>query len=470
MTIACGRSIKMFQVDFKKPCHIYFMGIGGISMSGLAEILLKEGFKISGSDMKESDITKMLEEKGAKVKIGQVKENITDDIDAVVYTAAIREDNEEFCEVKKRNIPLLTRAQLLGQIMAFYKYSIAVAGTHGKTTTTSMMTSVLLKGEKDPTVSIGGMLDMIGGNIRVGSSDYFVTEACEYTNSFHSFNPYISIILNIDNDHLDFFKNLDNIIESFRVFATKTPEEGMIVINGDMDCLSRVTDGLSCRVVTFGETDKCDYIAKDISLNSLGKPEFTVVERGTELGRVTLNVTGKHNAVNSLSVIAAARELGISFDDIKEGLLGCSSAKRRFEYKGTTDKGAIVVDDYAHHPTEIAATLKVANEIKKGDLWVAFQPHTYTRTYSLLPQFAEALSVADHVLLADIYAAREKDDGRVSSRDIEKLLKEKGTDAVYLGDFLSIEKYFEKNSKENDVLITMGAGNIDSVGVSLLKK
>ena len=446
------------------------MGIGGISMSGLAEILLKEGFKISGSDMKESDITKMLEEKGAKVKIGQVKENITDDIDAVVYTAAIREDNEEFCEVKKRNIPLLTRAQLLGQIMAFYKYSIAVAGTHGKTTTTSMMTSVLLKGEKDPTVSIGGMLDMIGGNIRVGSSDYFVTEACEYTNSFHSFNPYISIILNIDNDHLDFFKNLDNIIESFRVFATKTPEEGMIVINGDMDCLSRVTDGLSCRVVTFGETDKCDYIAKDISLNSLGKPEFTVVERGTELGRVTLNVTGKHNAVNSLSVIAAARELGISFDDIKEGLLGCSSAKRRFEYKGTTDKGAIVVDDYAHHPTEIAATLKVANEIKKGDLWVAFQPHTYTRTYSLLPQFAEALSVADHVLLADIYAAREKDDGRVSSRDIEKLLKEKGTDAIYLGDFLSIEKYFEKNSKENDVLITMGAGNIDSVGVSLLKK
>lgn len=446
------------------------MGIGGISMSGLAEILLKEGFRISGSDMKESDITKMLEEKGALVKIGQVKENITDDIDAVVYTAAIREDNEEFCEVKKRNIPLLTRAQLLGQIMAFYKYSVAVAGTHGKTTTTSMMTSVLLKAEKDPTVSIGGMLDMIGGNIRVGSSDYFVTEACEYTNSFHSFNPYISIILNIDNDHLDFFKNLDNIIESFRVFATKTPKEGMIVINGDMDCLGRVTDGLLCRVVTFGESDKCDYIAKDISLNSLGKPEFTVVERGTELGKITLNVTGKHNAINSLSVIAAARELGIAFDDIKEGLLGCSSAKRRFEYKGTTDKGAIVVDDYAHHPTEIAATLKVANEIKKGELWVAFQPHTYTRTYSLLPEFAEALSSADHVLLADIYAAREKDDGKVSSKDIADLLNKKGTDAVYLGDFLSIEKYFEKNSKENDVLITMGAGNIDSVGVSLLKK
>ncbi|MBR1674547.1 MAG: UDP-N-acetylmuramate--L-alanine ligase [Eubacterium sp.] len=460
----------MFQVDFKKPCHIYFMGIGGISMSGLAEILLKEGFRISGSDMKESDITKMLEERGALVKIGQVKENIEDDIDVVVYTAAIREDNEEFIEVKRRNIPLLTRAQLLGQIMAFYPYSIAVAGTHGKTTTTSMMTGVLLKAEKDPTVSIGGMLDMIGGNIRVGSSDYFVTEACEYTNSFHSFDPYISIILNIDNDHLDFFKNLDNIVESFKVFAGKTLPNGMVVINGDMEFVGGVTEGLSCRVTTFGLSEKNDYYAKDIELDGAGAPTFTVVERGQELGRIKLKVTGRHNAVNSLSVIAAARELGIAFEDIVEGLGLSSSAKRRFEYKGTTEKGAIVIDDYAHHPTEIAATLKVANEVKKGELWVAFQPHTYSRTYSLLPEFAEALSSADHVLLADIYAAREKDDGRVSSKDIEKLLQEKGCDAVYLGDFLSIEKYFEKNSKENDVLITMGAGNIDSVGVSLLKK
>ena len=460
----------MFQVDFSKPCHIYFMGIGGISMSGLAEILLKEGFRVSGSDMKESDITKMLEERGALVKIGQVKENIDYDIDVVVYTAAIREDNEEFVEVKRRNIPLLTRAQLLGQIMAFYPYSIAVAGTHGKTTTTSMMTGVLLKAEKDPTVSIGGMLDMIGGNIRVGSSDYFVTEACEYTNSFHSFEPYISIILNIDNDHLDFFKNLDNIVESFKVFAGKTLPGGMVVINGDMEYVGRVTEGLKCRVTTFGLSEKNDYYAKDIELDGAGAPTFTVVERGQELGRIKLKVTGRHNAVNSLSVIAAARELGISFEDIAEGLGLSSSAKRRFEYKGTTEKGAIIIDDYAHHPTEIAATLKVANEVKKGELWIAFQPHTYSRTYSLLPDFAEALSSADHVLLADIYAAREKDDGRVSSKDIERLLREKGVDAVYLGDFLSIEKYFEKNSKENDVLITMGAGNIDSVGVSLLKK
>ncbi|MCR5367112.1 MULTISPECIES: UDP-N-acetylmuramate--L-alanine ligase [Eubacterium] len=460
----------MYQVDFKKPCHIYFMGIGGISMSGLAEILLKEGFKVSGSDMKESDITKMLVERGATVKIGQVAENITDDIDVIVYTAAIREDNEEFREAVKRGIEMLTRAQLLGQIMSFYKYSIAVAGTHGKTTTTAMMTSVLLAGEKDPTVSIGGILDSIGGNIRVGRSDYFVTEACEYTNSYHSFNPFISIILNVDNDHLDFFKNFDNIVESFRVFATKVTNGGVLIINGDMDCYDKIVSTAKCKVISFGTKDKNDYVAKDISLDPLGHPSYTVVKNGQELGRFTLNVTGVHNAVNSLSVIAAATELGMSVDELKEGLLNCKSAERRFDYKGTTEKGAVVVDDYAHHPTEIAATLKVANSIKKGDLWVAFQPHTYSRTKAHLHEFAEALSAADHIILADIYAAREKDDGTVSSKDLENLIRKKGTDAVYLGDFLSIEKYFRENSKENDLLITMGAGNIDSVGVSLVKK
>jgi len=462
--------IKMFQVDFKKPCHVYFMGIGGISMSGLAEILIKEGFKVSGSDMKESDITLMLRDKGCSISIGQVKENITDDIDVVVYTAAIREDNEEYCEVKRRGIPMLSRAQLLGQIMAFYKYSVAVAGTHGKTTTTSMMTSVLLAGEKDPTVSIGGMLSQIGGNIRVGSSDYFVTEACEYTNSYHSFNPFISIILNIDNDHLDFFKNLDNIIESFRVFATKTPKEGTVILNGDMDCLERVRGGLQCKVVTFGKNEKNDYVAKNITLDDAGRPSFSVTADGEDLGTFTLNVTGEHNAVNSLAVIAAARELGIDLETIRKGLSECRSAGRRFEYKGTTEKGTVVIDDYAYHPTEIAATLKVANDIKKNELWVAFQPHTYSRTKAHLQQFAEALSAADHVLLADIYAAREKDDGTVSSKDLEKLLIEKGCDAVYLGDFVSIEKYLSEKTKKSDLLITMGAGNIDSIGVSLVKK
>ncbi|MCR5147794.1 MAG: UDP-N-acetylmuramate--L-alanine ligase [Eubacterium sp.] len=460
----------MYQIDFNKPCHVYFMGIGGISMSGLAEILMKEHFTVSGSDMKESDITKMLSQGGCSIKIGQVKENISADIDVVVYTAAIREDNEEYQEVKRRGLPMLSRAQLLGQIMAFYKYSVAVAGTHGKTTTTAMMTSILMQAEKDPTVSIGGMLEQIGGNIRVGSSDYFVTEACEYTNSYHSFEPFISIILNIDNDHLDFFKNLDNIIESFRVFATKTKKNGTVIINGDMDCVDKVISGLDCRVIKFGKKDTNDLVMKEFTLDEVGRPVFTVEAEGKILGTFKLNVTGEHNAMNALAVIAASMELGIPVESIKEGLAVCKSAGRRFEYKGVTEKGAIVIDDYAHHPTEIAATLKVASEIKKKDLWVAFQPHTYSRTKAHLEHFADALSVADHVLLADIYAAREKDDGTVSSRDIEKLLKEKGCDAIYLGDFLSIEEYFSKKSKENDLLITMGAGNIDSVGVSLVKK
>ena len=225
----------MYTIDFNKPCHVYFMGIGGISMSGLAEILLGEGFTVSGSDMKESDITDSLKALGVKVNIGQVAANITKDIDLVVYTAAIKEDNEEFQAVIAHKLPILTRAQLLGQIMNNYKYGIAVSGTHGKTTTTAMMSHVLLQADTDPTITIGGILDAIGGNIRVGHSDYFVTEACEYTNSFHAFNPYISIILNVDEDHLDFFSGIDEIKESFKTFAHILPNDGLLVINGDME-------------------------------------------------------------------------------------------------------------------------------------------------------------------------------------------------------------------------------------------
>lgn len=459
----------MYKIDFNEKSHVHFMGIGGISMSGLAEILLDEGFTVSGSDMSESDIVKTLRAKGAEIAIGQKKENITSDIDVVVYTAAIREDNEEYMACVEAGIPMLKRAELLGQIMDFYKYSIAVAGTHGKTTTTSMLSHILMEGEKDPTISIGGMLDLIGGNIRVGKSDYFVTEACEYTNSYHSFNPFVSIILNVDNDHLDFFKNIDNIVESFRVFATKTKQGGALIINGDMPYKDRVLDGFTGNVITFGTNDGNDYQAKNIVLDEGGHPTYDLYRKGEFVTKVTLSVTGVHNAVNSLSALAAADYLGVDMNASLKGLKNCSSAKRRFEYKGTLPNGIVVIDDYAHHPTEIAATLKVANEVKKGEVWCAFQPHTYSRTYALLPEFAEALSITDHVLLADIYAAREKDDGRVSSRDIEKLLKEKGVDAVYLGDFSEIEKYFLKNSKENDMLITMGAGNIVNLGEKLLE-
>ncbi|MCR5632827.1 MAG: UDP-N-acetylmuramate--L-alanine ligase [Eubacterium sp.] len=461
----------MYKVDFEKPCHAHFIGIGGVSMSGLAEILKKEGFTVSGSDMKESDTTKALEANGIKVYIGQVASNITDDIDFVVYTAAIHPDNEEYQMVVSKNIPLLTRAQFLGQVMENYKYSVAVAGTHGKTTTTSMMAHIMLKASTDPTISIGGHLNAIDGNIRVGSSDYFVTEACEYTNSYHEFKAYASIILNIDNDHLDFFKNIENIAASFATFATKTQDGGILIVNGDMKYRDQVIDAVKDRdikVVTFGKNDGNNYQAKNIRLNELGQPTYDLYIDGESKGEISLSVMGEHNAINSLSAIAASLYIGISMDDIREGLKLCHSADRRFQYKGTTEKGATIIDDYAHHPTEISASLAVATSVKKNDLWVAFQPHTYSRTKAHLADFAKALSVSDHVLLADIYAAREKDDGTVSSKDLENELKKLGCDAVYLGDFDSIKNYFEKNSKNNDMLITMGAGNIDSVGVMLL--
>ena len=463
----------MYEVDFNKPCHAHFIGIGGVSMSGLAEILKNDGFTVSGSDMKEYDTTKSLEAGGIKVFYGQVASNISDDIDFVVYTAAIHPDNEEFVEVQRRNIPLLTRAQLLGQLMDNYNYSVAVAGTHGKTTTTSMMSYIMLEAGTDPTISIGGHLNEINGNIRVGNSEYFVTEACEYTNSYHEFKPYASIILNVDNDHLDFFKNIENIAASFATFATKTREGGALIVNGDMKYRDQIVDAVKDRdikVFTFGKNPGNDFEARNIHLNELGNAAYELYIHGEDKGEVTLSVTGEHNAVNSLSAIAASLYIGISLEDIKEGLRKCHSADRRFQYKGTTESGVTIIDDYAHHPTEISASLAVANSVKKGELWVAFQPHTYSRTMAHLKDFAKALSVSDHVLLADIYAAREVDDGSVSSKDLEKELKNLGCDAVYLGSFEEIKKYFKNNSKHNDMLITMGAGNIDSLGVELLQK
>ena len=354
----------MYKINFSKPINVHFMGIGGISMSGLAEILLKAGFKVTGSDMKASEITDQLADMGALINIGQCASNITDNIDLVVYTAAIHPDNEEFKAAVEKNIPMLTRAQLLGQIMENYKYSIAVSGTHGKTTTTSMLSYILIDADTDPTISVGGILDSIGGNIRVGKSEYFVTEACEYTNSYHAFKPFISIILNVDADHLDFFKDIDEIAESFHVFATKTPKEGLVIVNGDMKYYDTVVRDLECRVVTFGKGAQNKYSAHNIRFDDFGHPTYTLVVDGKEITDITLKVFGEHNVYNSLSAIAASLELGISIDVIKQGLSECVGAERRFEYKGTILDNVRVMDDYAHHPTEIAATLEGSKEHK----------------------------------------------------------------------------------------------------------
>lgn len=460
----------MYKIDFNNPIKVHFIGIGGISMSGLAEILLKEGFQITGSDMKASEITDQLSEMGALINIGQYASNISDDIDLVIYTAAIHEDNEEFQAVKAKNIPMLSRAQLLGQIMSNYQYSVAVSGTHGKTTTTAMLSYIMLEADVDPTISVGGMIDAIGGNIRVGTSDYFVTEACEYTNSFHAFNPYISIILNVDADHLDFFSGIEEIAESFHTFATKTPENGLVIVNGDMEYYKTVTDSLKCRVLTFGEKSSNNLTASNIRFDEFGHPTYTLIIDGKEITDITLHLFGRHNVYNSLSAIAASLELGIPMEVIQAGLLHCKGADRRFQYKGTILDNVKVLDDYAHHPTEISATLAAAKNLDYHELWCIFQPHTYTRTYALLDDFAEALKVCDHVIVADIYAAREKDTGMVSARDLAEKIAAFGTDAFYLPSFDDIENYILKNCKKNDLLITMGAGNVDFIGNDLIKK
>ena len=458
----------MYKIDFHKPIHIHFIGIGGISMSGLAEILLEEGFTVSGSDSRESALTKKLESEGARIAYGQKAENITPDIDCVVYTAAINRANPELIEAVAQKIPMLTRAELLGQLMTNYKTPIAVSGTHGKTTTTSMISHIFLAGDLDPTISVGGILRAIGGNIRVGGSETFITEACEYTNSFLHFFPKISVILNIEEDHLDFFKDLEDIRHSFRQFAALLPEDGTLVINSDIDDYAEIYEGLKCNVITYGSAPGSDYSAENVTYDEHGHVAFDLLKHGKRTDHITLSVTGDHNVSNALSAIAVADLLGISMEITKKGLLSFSGTDRRFEYKGEFN-GVTVIDDYAHHPTEIEATLKAAKHYPHEKLWCVFQPHTYTRTKAFFHEFAEALSHADHLVLADIYAARETDTLGISSADLAEEVKNLGTDTHYFPSFEEIEAFLKENCKAGDLLITMGAGDIVTVGEDLLK-
>ena len=458
---------RMYTIDFNKPVHVHFIGIGGISMSGLAEILLNAGFFVSGSDRAVSELTGKLEGEGAKIYYGQRAGNITDDTDLVVYTAAIKADNPEYAAAAEKNIPMLTRAELLGQIMKNYKTSIAVSGTHGKTTTTSMLTSILLAADADPTVSVGGMLPSIGGNIRIGNSECFVTEACEYTNSFLSFFPTISIILNVDADHLDFFKDIDDIRHSFTKFADLLPENGLLVINSDIDKYEEITKNVKCKVVTFSIDGKADVTAASITYDNKGCASFDVMENGETAAHISLLVPGVHNVSNALAAIAVSRHLGIPVTAVSEGLSAFGGTDRRFQYKGSIGE-VTIIDDYAHHPTEIAATLAAAANYPHKKLRVVFQPHTYSRTKALFDEFVNALSAADEVVLADIYAARETDDLGVSSEGLCEAIKNHGTSAVYFGSFDEIENYLLQNCSPGDLLITMGAGDIVKVADSLL--
>ena len=351
--------------------------------------------------------------------------------------------------------------------MKNYKYAVGIAGTHGKTTTTSMVTEILLAADMDPTISVGGILNSIGGNIRVGDSELFVTEACEYTNSFLSFFPTMEVILNIEEDHLDFFKDIHDIRNSFRQFAEKLPEDGLLVISSDIDNYREITDGLACQVVTCGSQPSSDYSADNITYDEFARPAFDLMIGGEKAGRIRLGVPGEHNVYNALAAIALCRKLDVSMENIREGLLRFTGTNRRFEKKGEL-AGITIIDDYAHHPREIAATLAAARNYPHNKIWCVFQPHTYTRTKAFLDQFAEALSMADEVILADIYAARETDNLGISSGDIAERIEKLGTKAHYLRSFDDIETFILENCVHGDLLITMGAGDIVKVGEKLI--
>ena len=447
---------------------IHFIGVGGAGMSALARILLDKGYEVSGSDAHESPITKMLEELGAVIGYPQKAENIPEDTDIVVMTAAIHEDNPELVEARRRGLKVETRADFLGQIMKGYDMPVAVAGTHGKTTTTAMISRILLEAECDPTISIGGVLRDIGGNFRVGSRKYFVMEACEYTNSYHSFYPRIGIILNVEADHLDFFKDLDDIASSFHRFAALIPEDGTLIINRDTAKYDVVTDHLACGIITYSLNGDADYTAEDVHFNENGCASFVCLERGKPIGNFRLCIPGMHSVSNSLAVIALSRKLGLSPEIIAQGIADFHGADRRFERKGTAF-GATIIDDYAHHPTEIRAVITAARQMPHKKLWVVFQPHTYTRTKALLPDFADALSLADHIVLSDIYAAREVNTVGISSEDLRAEIEKRGTRADYFSSFEEILEFLKTQLKEGDLLITMGAGNIVDVGEDLLR-
>lgn len=459
----------MYQLDFDHPIHIHFIGIGGISMSGLAEILIDKGFTVSGSDAKASSLTELLSKKGARIYYGQKAENLNDKIDLVVYTSAIHPDNPEFMAMKKLRLPSLTRAELLGQLMKNYEIPIAISGTHGKTTTTSMVSEILLEAGCDPTLSIGGILKTIDGNIRIGHGKCFVTEACEYTNSFLSFFPKIGLILNVEEDHLDFFKDINDILHSFHRFAALLPKDGFLIINGEIPEIETILEGIDCNIITFGMDPSYDYHPEHIQYNEKSCARFQLVRKDGSRENISLGVPGEHNIYNALASIALADLLSIDLPSVQKALSHFRGTDRRFEYKGTVN-GTVIIDDYAHHPTEITATLNAALNYPHKTLWCVFQPHTFTRTKAFLKEFASALSLSDQIVLADIYPARETDDLGISSGTLQKELEALGKTCYYFSSFEEIENFLLKSCAPGDLLITMGAGDVVNIGENLLKR
>jgi len=455
------------DINDHKIKHIHLIGIGGISMSAIAEVLLAKGYSISGSDLSDSKLLVRLRENGASITIGHSAENIKNP-DLIVYSAAIKENNPERIEGKKQSIPEIDRAEMLGQIMKKYEKSIAVSGSHGKTTTTSLVSLLMEYSSLDPTILVGGELDEIGGNIKIGNSQHFITEACEYVESFLKFNPFIAVILNIDEDHLDYFKNLEHIKESFKKFTLRISEGGFLIANWDDENVRDISNDLKCKLLTYSINEIADFKAINIEFSKEGLPMFDVEYLGKSYGPFKLSIPGKHNVYNALAAIATLTALGVDLDIIKSNITKYKGIHRRFDKIGEV-KGATIIDDYAHHPAEIRATLEAAKNYPHNKIWCVFQPHTYTRTKTLLEDFSRSFTLADHVIITDIYAAREQDTGEVTSLDLVNKINDSAK-VAYLSGFENIAQNIYDNLKPGDIVLTMGAGDIYKVGHMLLEK
>ena len=455
--------------NIKKYKKIHMIGIGGISMSGIAEILVNWGFEVTGSNNVDSEVLHILKNANIKTYIGHNAQNV-EGADCVVYTAAIKPDNPELVHAKELGIPIIERSDFLGELTRCYQNTIAVSGTHGKTTTTSLVSLCFIEALKDPSIQVGAIIKELNGNYRVGNSENFIIEACEYVESFLKFSPKSEIILNIDNDHLDYYKNLENIKNAFIKYVKLLREDGHLVINADdSNCLDLPMYSKAPAIKYGVENKDVNFFAENIVFDENGFPEFDCFKDNKFFEHFKLSIPGKHNVLNSLACIALCDAYGISGNCMKLAIEKFKGADRRFEYKGKVN-GAKVYDDYGHHPTEVLATAKALNNKKFRQSWVVFQPHTYSRTFNHLKDFAHALLSFDNIIVTDIYAARENNTYNISSKDLVDEIIKLGKDAKYIPSLEECADYLKTNVKENDIVLTLGAGTVTEIGDMIVDK
>lgn len=446
--------------------HIHLIGIGGSGMYPLAQILFSQGYNLSGSDNNPGDTLNAVKDMGIPVFMGHRAENI-EGADLVVHSAAIMQDNPELVAAREKGIQIIDRSVLLGIVTSWYNNAVCVCGTHGKTTVSSMITHIFMKSGFDPTTVIGGKLEIIGGSGRVGKSQNMVCEACEYVDTFLKLSPDVAVILNIDRDHMEYFKTLENLISSFRKFSEMTTR--LIVVNGDDENSMKAVCGLEKKIVTFGLDSKNDYYADSIKSEVCHQnhsliTKFNVYKKGALLGEAKITIPGKHNVYNALAAISTCLENSVPFNDITDALLSFKSAKRRFDVLGIKN-GVTIADDYAHHPAELKATINAALSLGFKKVWAVFQPFTFSRTAMLLDDFAEVLSLADRVVLTPIMGSREINTYGIDSKDLQAKLD----NCVLLDTFEEVSEYILNNAEADDLVITLGCGDIYKAAKLMVK-